>query len=221
MTQDVTEAPGRRELNKARTREAIVAALREHVQLRPVDQVTVDQVAESAGISRRTFFNYFAGIQAVISDVIGGYTEQLADAVGDLSEGGSPVQRVRSLLRGVGIPRGLLEWLALLNLHGGGGAGSESLVALERAIWAEKAGWLEGQLRRRLPGDVDDLFVATLAATIMTCFAAAEQSWIADRAPGAPVDDAAVRAFEAQLDRALAYAVSGWATPHPPSSPNA
>jgi AcrR family transcriptional regulator len=216
VTQDVAEAVGRRELNKARTREAIVAALRDQVRLRPVDQVTVDQVAEAAGISRRTFFNYFPGIPSVVSHVIGAHTEHLADAIGDLGDDASPVERVRHLVRTVGIPPGLLDWLALLNLHPSGGR-SESFVALERAVWAEKGAWLEGELRRRLPEGVDELYVATLATTIMSCFAAAEQAWIADRSPGAPVDAPSVTAFEAQLDRALAFAVDGWARPAGPS----
>jgi hypothetical protein len=84
-------------------------------------------------------------------------------------------------------------------------------------VWAEKGAWLEGELRRRLPEGVDELYVATLATTIMSCFAAAEQAWIADRSPGAPVDAPSVTAFEAQLDRALAFAVDGWARPAGPS----
>lgn len=204
---------GRRELNKVRTRDAIVAALREQVARRPVEQVTVDQVAEAAGISRRTFFNYFPSIQAVVSDVIGSYTEHLADAIGELAGSGSPVQQVRALVRDVGLPRDLLDWLALLNLHTRG-ARSEVHLALERAIWSEKAAWLEGELRRRLPAGVDDLYVATLAATIMSCFAAAEQAWILTLGPDHAVDAAAVTAFQDELDQALAYAASGWAPPH-------
>lgn len=211
---------GRRELNKVRTRDAIVAALREQVAHRPVEQVTVEQVAEAAEISRRTFFNYFPSIQAVVSDVIGSHTEHLADAIGELSGAGSPLARVRELVRTVGLPRELLDWLALLNLHTRG-ARSEVHLALERAIWAEKGAWLEGELRRRLPPGVDDLYVATLAATIMSCFAAAEQAWILTLGPDHAVDEAAVSAFQGELDRALAYAAGGWAPPHPVDHPHA
>lgn len=209
----MTVTVGRRELNKARTREAIVTALRTLVEQRPVDQVTVDQVAEAAGVSRRTFFNYFPGIPALLSEVIGAHTEHLPEALGSFSPGVSPVEGVRHLVRTVGIPVELLDWLAVLNLHATDASASESLLALERSIWAEKGAWLEQELVRRLPAGTDELYVATLASTIMSCFAAAEQGWIAGRDPRAPIDDAAVAAFHAELDRALAYAAGGWTAP--------
>jgi AcrR family transcriptional regulator len=211
----VTErtALGRRELNKARTREAIADALRELVAGRPIDQVTVDQIAEAAGISRRTFFNYYPGVAALLSEIIGSHTEHLADALGTFSVDRPPIEQVRALLRTVRLPLELLDWLAVLNLHATAGSASDSLLALERWVWAERGAWLEGELVRRLPPGTDELYVATLASTIMNCFAAAEQTWVAGRDPGAPVDDAAVRAFHGDLDRALGYASAGWASP--------
>ncbi len=211
----MTQTLGRRELNKARTREAISAALRELVGQRPIDQVTVDQIAEAAGISRRTFFNYYPGVPALLSEIIGSHTEHLPDALGTLSGDIPPIDRVRELIRTVGIPVALLDWLAVLNLHATHGPVSDSLLALERSVWAEKGAWLEGELVRRLPPGTDELYVATLASTIMNCFAAAEQTWIGRRDPRGPIDDAAVAAFHAELDRALAYASGGWVAPDP------
>lgn len=208
-----TTRTGRRELNKARTREAIVTALRELVAQRPVDQVTVDQIAEAAGVSRRTFFNYYAGVPALLSEIIGSHTEHLPDALGTFSGSTAPIEQMRQVLRTVGIPVALLDWLAVLNLHAADGTASDSLLALERSVWADRGAWLESELARRLPQGSDDLYVATLASTIMSCFAAAEQTWVAGRDPAAAVDDAAVAAFSAELDRALAYASAGWAAP--------
>ena len=211
------EGQGRRELNKARTREAIITALHDLALERSVEQVTVDQLAEAAGISRRTFFNYFPSIQAVISEVIGSHTEHLAAAMGRLTPGVSPFEAVRRLIAEVGIPTALLDWFTVLNCHlprqDHGGP-----VGLERAIWAEKGAWLEAQLRARLPEGTDDLYVATLADTIMGCFAAAEKVWLAGRDHAAPLDDASVAAFHAELDRALGYAARGWLTPAEPDA---
>jgi len=211
VTSTTAERLGRRELNKARTREAIVEALRTLVRDQPVHRVTVDQVAEAAGISRRTFFNYYAGIPAVVSEVIGSSTEHLADAIGSLDPTVSPLQPLRGLVADVGIPTELIEWLALLNLH----ACADDLAAatFDRTVWAEKGAWLEELLAERLPDGADPLYVATLATTIMNCFAAAERSWASARTPGSPVDAADVADFHRQLDRALAYAENGWAAP--------
>ncbi|WP_193315207.1 TetR/AcrR family transcriptional regulator [Nostocoides sp. F2B08] len=209
------ETPGRRELNKARTREAIVAALRTLVYDQPVHRVTVDQLAEAAGISRRTFFNYYAGIPGVVSEIIGSSTEHLADGVGDLDPSVSPLQPLRRLVAEVGIPTELIEWLALLDLHAC--ADDPAAAAFDRTVWAEKGAWLEELLVQRLPRGADPLYVATLATTIMNCFAAAERSWAAARTSGAPVDAADVTDFHRQLDRALAYAEHGWVVPSEPS----
>lgn len=206
-----SEPMGRRELNKARTREAIIAALRTLVRDQPVHRVTVDQLAEAAGISRRTFFNYYAGIPAVVSEVIGSSTEHLADAVGALDPSVSPIHPLRRLVAEVGLPTELIEWLALLNLHAC--ADDPGAATFERTVWAEKGAWLDDLLVERLPHGADPLYVATLATTIMNCFAAAERSWAAAREPGAPVDDRDVAEFHRQLDRALAYAEHGWAAP--------
>ncbi|MGA8045238.1 MAG: TetR/AcrR family transcriptional regulator [Dermatophilaceae bacterium] len=217
----VSEPLGRRELNKARTREAIVAALRTLVRDQPVHRVTVDQLAEAAGISRRTFFNYYAGIPAVVSEVIGSSTEHLADGVGALDPSVSPIRPLRRLVAEVGIPTALIEWLALLNLHAC--ADDPAAATFDRTVWAEKGAWLEHLLVERLPGGADPLYVATLATTIMNCFAAAERSWAAAREPGTPVDDNDVAQFHGQLDRALAYAEHGWAAPttSAPAGPSA
>lgn len=204
------DAPGRRELNKARTREALVDALREQALQRPVDQITVEQLAESAGISRRTFFNYYPSILALVSEIIGTHTEHLADAIGDLGGDVPPVESLRRLVREVGIPTELLDWLAILS-HYRVADTSDAHLALERSIWAEKGAWLERELTARLPDGVDELYVATLAGAVMNAFAAAEQVWIAGRTPGAPVDAASVATFNDLLDRALGHASTGWA----------
>lgn len=212
QTETELEPIGRRELNKARTREAIVAALRTLLREQPVHRITVEQLADEAGVSRRTFFNYYAGIPAVVSEVIGTSTVHLADALGGFAAGSSPMGRLRETVHAVGIPVELIEWLALLNCH----ACTDDDVsadAFERVVWAEKGAWLEGVLVERLPSGVDGLYLATLATTIMNCFAAAERAWAAERAPGAAVDLHAVDDFHRQLDRALAYAENGWAAP--------
>ena len=214
------EAASRRERNKARTREAIVEALRTLLREQPVHRLTVEQLADEAGISRRTFFNYYAGIPAVVSEIIGSSTEHMADAIGGFDAGASPMARLREIVRTVGIPVELIEWLALLNRHAS--TDDPAAAAFDRVVWAAKGAWLEDVLIARLPSGVDALYLATLATTIMSCFAAAERTWAAGREPGGPVDPAAVAAFHRELDRALAYAESGWAAPSivsPPKGP--
>src|SRR5262245_56107222 len=49
-----------RELRSLRTRQRIRHAAVELFERRGVDSVTVDEIADAAGVSRRTFFHHFA-----------------------------------------------------------------------------------------------------------------------------------------------------------------
>lgn len=214
----MTEPPSRRELNKARTREAIVGALHELARAHPLSEITVDQVAEHAGISRRTFFNYYGSISAVISETFAARaTELIANVDRDLVQV-DPVEALRALVRGTGLPTDLVQWLAAFNCHDT--EDTETSVLIQRSVWADLAGWLEGVLVQLLPTDTDPLYVSTLASGVMGTFAAAEQAWLAEvdgrsglDGQGA-IDPAAVHQFNTHLDRALGYLARGWRS-HP------
>ncbi|MGV9895790.1 TetR/AcrR family transcriptional regulator, partial [Streptomyces tendae] len=77
-----TPPPGLRERKKRATREALrEAALRLAVERGP-DQVRVEDIAEAAGVSPRTYNNYFASReQAIVSAVTADREERIAAAV--------------------------------------------------------------------------------------------------------------------------------------------
>lgn len=70
VTRDESDDPGMadaslRERNKTRNREALVAASRRLFAERGYDATTVDDIAEAAGVSRRSFFRYFETKEAI------------------------------------------------------------------------------------------------------------------------------------------------------------
>ena len=208
MLVGMTEAPpvGRRELNKARTREAILGSLRELVAQLPAEEVTVDQVAERAGISRRTFFNYFGSIAAALSAVFAEHAAGMISSLDPQQIRVDPLAALRRLVQAREIPPDFIGWLSDLNCHE---QGTDGQMLLERTVWADMAGWLREQLHDLLPG-ADPLFVATLSSAVMSCFQAAEEAWADDPARPAPHTEADTAAVHDHLDRALALLASGW-----------
>ncbi|MBT2565580.1 TetR family transcriptional regulator [Arthrobacter sp. ISL-85] len=59
MTESASSDPGLRERKRAATRSAITSTARALTADRGLNGYTVEEVCEAAGISRRTFFNYF------------------------------------------------------------------------------------------------------------------------------------------------------------------
>lgn len=202
-----TPQSGRRELNKARTREAVTAALLDLLREVPAGDITIEQVAERADISRRTFFNYYAGLAAVIGEVLRSYTDRLAEALPADALRREPVGAVRDLLRGAGLDLGFLTWLAALNCHGPAG---EQAVLLERAVWNDLGGWFRDVLSGRLPEQADPLYVATLADAVMSAFSAATEPWLAELDGRVDLTPADAQNFLAHVDRALGYLQTGW-----------
>lgn len=209
----MTEILTRREANKARTREAVAGALRALLQNRPVHEITVDQLSEAAGISRRTFFNYYAGLPAVLIEV---FSEYAADLLSNLDRDqleAGPVQAMRAIVRPSVLPREFLGWLAVLNCHAVDDTAAEGFALVERAVWAEMGSWLQEVLQELLPAGTDPLYIATLAPSVMHSFAAAERTWVQGLPRPGEVTDADIVTFCEHLDRALAYLQAGWQHP--------
>ena len=62
----MSRPPGHRERKKERTRRTIALAARELFLSKGFDETTVDEVAESAGVSRRTVFRYFPTKESMV-----------------------------------------------------------------------------------------------------------------------------------------------------------
>ncbi|WP_291474176.1 TetR family transcriptional regulator [Corynebacterium sp.] len=67
MTERNTDCPGLRERKRRETRQRIEDCGTELILERGFDQVTLEEICEKAGISRRTFFNYFESKDQVAS----------------------------------------------------------------------------------------------------------------------------------------------------------
>jgi AcrR family transcriptional regulator len=102
VTTAAPASPGLRERKKAEAKRALVTAALELFGERGFDAVTVDEIADRANVSRRTFFRYFPTKEAVVMDrrvaQLDALKAHLAAAPGSVS----PAESVRAALAVIG-----------------------------------------------------------------------------------------------------------------------
>lgn len=154
------EPPGRREQNRSRQRERIQEAAFALFAERGFDDVTVDDVAQAAGVARATVFNHFSSkqglVEAITVQVLLAY-EAMLDAA--LADARTPVPRLlRALFDGMGagienarrFQRGVFREIARLQLgfDEGGPADRVNAANHERLVRLFARGQERGEIRR-------------------------------------------------------------------------
>ncbi|MEU4746750.1 TetR/AcrR family transcriptional regulator [Actinosynnema sp. NPDC023658] len=87
-----------RERKKAETRQRIADVATPMFVARGFDNVTITDIADAAGVSKVTVFNYFSRKEDIFFDRIPEAKGLLTEALQDRAEGESPVRAVRRLL---------------------------------------------------------------------------------------------------------------------------
>jgi AcrR family transcriptional regulator len=160
---------GRREKNKVATRAAITAAALRLAREQGPGGFTVDQVAAEAGVSRRTFFNYFPSIEAAVTLPVEEFLEESFARLDERSADEPIMDAVLATLGG-DISQ---ERLALLCEIYQMGADDAQLERIQLQIWRHAQQSLEDGLRRRLPESAGELTVTALAGSLIACAQAA------------------------------------------------
>ena len=154
MQNSVDDAPalGLRERKKRARREALIDATHRLVAEHGLDAVTVDAICEEAGVSVRTFFNYFE----TKDDAVLGHTPwPLESAAADVFAAGGPTGHLMSDLQVLvssflsDPPIGRERMARALEL-----AGKEPRLIARHLAWFEQhKGQLSALVERRLVGD--------------------------------------------------------------------
>lgn len=206
-TVDVVAAPGRREQNKLDTRRAIAAAALDLARTRGVGNFTVDQVAAEAGVSRRTFFNYFHSAEEALTTSTDALLE-LAAAEFMARPAGEPLlDAMIAALAAIAQTDNLSVCGELFRMA----EGSPELMRSQLHAWERAEARIGQAVSERMGGDLDPLYLLALVGAVLSCVKAAMQVWAA--AAENPQDGSAAD-LEDQIVGALSMLRDGFNNPN-------
>ncbi len=126
----------------ARTREALRCAMLALLERKPLQQITIADIVQAAGVGKTTFFRHFTSKEALLDDIAADQIDRLIGLTLPISEAHDLSAAAMALFSYVNAHRPL--WTALLT-GGAAGAVREAYLREARAVAAEKApqgGWL-------------------------------------------------------------------------------
>ncbi|MCW1248963.1 TetR/AcrR family transcriptional regulator [Acaricomes phytoseiuli] len=194
----------RRELNKASTRQAIAQAALDLLREHGLGSFTVDQVAQAAGISRRTFFNYFPSTEAAIASLNEDFLDQVIDKFRQRPADEAPLESAKQALIALADPMYLSTIAEVYELAGR----HRVLERYELEVWANCTEKIIAAAQERIAPDQDPLYTRALVASVMACGKAAMEIWAARN--GQRIDAAALAELRELLIRAIDYLGHGF-----------
>jgi AcrR family transcriptional regulator len=172
-------APSRRELNKAATRQAITEAALGQLRTKGPGNFTVEDISDAAGISRRTFFNYFSSTEAAIAAVTSGFLDKALQQF-RLRPAGEPIlESARAALVALADPMTVAPMAELYSL----GKSNPQVSRSELEAWDHCTAEIIAAARERSSevagGELDELYLHALAGSVISCGKAAMDVWLA------------------------------------------
>lgn len=175
---------GLRERKKARTRDAIAAAAVDLFETKGYDATTVDEIAEAADVSPRTFFRYFDSKVDVIMGRKGpdGEDDDLTVRLGTRPPTEGPVEATRQVLREELV--GALTADPLLVRQIRIMLGTPSLQAIAREHFNEHHDDMAADFATRMGVEVGDYRAHIVASAVSNTMWTVVAHWVADGGDG-------------------------------------
>jgi AcrR family transcriptional regulator len=208
-TPDATPAPpSRRERNKAATRQAITAAALTMLRSKGPGNFTVEDIADAAGISRRTFFNYFSSVEAALAAVTHGFLDNALQQF-RLRPANEPIlESARAALMELADPMTVAPMAELFTLT----QQNPVLSRSELEAWDHCTEQIITATRERAAGTpgaaIDELYLRALAGSVISCGKAAMDVWFARC--GADLSPASLSVLRKLLIDAIGHLGSGF-----------
>jgi AcrR family transcriptional regulator len=169
----------RREQNKAATRQAISTSTLELLRSKGPGNFTVEDIADAAGVSRRTFFNYFNSTEAAIASVTHGFLDTVLEQF-RLRPADEPIlESARAALVELADPMTIAPMAELFSLT----QASPVLARSELEAWDHCTEQIIAAARERTVRDpanhMHELYLRALAGSVISCGKAAMEVWFA------------------------------------------
>ena len=198
----------RREKNKAATRQAITDSAMALLRSEGPGNFTVEDIADAAGISRRTFFNYFGSTDAALASVTHGFLDNALQQF-RLRPSDEPIlESARAALMALADPMTVAPMAELFTLT----EQNPQLSRSELEAWDHCTEQIITAARERAavtPGSViDELYLRALAGSVISCGKAAMDVWFARR--GADLSPASLTLLRQLLIDAIGHLGSGF-----------
>lgn len=210
--------PSRRELNKAATRQAITDAALSLLRSKGPRGFTAEDIAEAAGISRRTFFNYFSSTDAALASVTHGFLDIVIRQL-ELRPAEEPLlEAAQAALMALADPKTVepLAELFALTQH------SQLMAHTDLEAWDHCRTQVFAVARDRVaraPDGADELYVHALAGSVISCGKAAMEVWFSRR--GTDLSPESLAELRQLLIDAMALLGSGFTPPAAATAPPA
>jgi len=201
------DPPSRRELNRLATRRAIIDTVLRLAETQDFSTVTVERVAEEAGVSRRTFFNYFRSLEEALHEPLRELVARTAVRMEEQNPDGTDILGL--------LARTLEEILSLELLEP---AARVLLITREHPELREAGLRTWDDCVRSLIPPADQgtpalrLYLSTLVRSAMAVAQSAVETWAEDL-PDAPVGEADVLRLRSLVAQALGLLGQGFALP--------
>ncbi|MFP5314610.1 MAG: TetR/AcrR family transcriptional regulator [Actinomycetes bacterium] len=171
----------RREQNKLDTRRAIAQAALDLARTHGMGGFTAEQIADQAGVSRRTFFNYFhSPEEALIVSTESFLDRAEAELLARPAE--EPIlDAMIAALAATTKVENLKDCGDLFRLS----AGNPDLLGTHLLAWERAEARIISAVEDRLQGRASSLYIHALVGSLLSCAKAAMREWVSADTPDA------------------------------------
>ncbi|WP_105035446.1 TetR/AcrR family transcriptional regulator [Cryobacterium aureum] len=209
-------APDRRAELKARYRQAILDAADSLIRERGKPQFSVDELAERAGVSRRTVFNHFSSLDDVImttcTRVLSATVDEFRAATASNPAGDSSrvalFEEITTAIRAMDLPPVVSYLAGVLGAAGDEGRSPHGLGD----VFTRATEQLAAEIADRA-GAIDEFEVAILVSSVMNGVSVVSGRWLA--LTGGSLDTASRQVWLELLDRLIGSIRTGYAPTDP------